>query len=319
MRATHLPNMRANPRFEVRAIADLRQAAAEEVGREYVVAYTTTDYRQVLADPEIDLVVITTPHNEHAAISVAAARAGKHILVEKPMAMTLAEVGEVVEAVRQAGVVFTVGFNRRYAPLALRAKRLVDTRTGPMMVSYRMVDSIWQHPWALAPGVGGGRIISEACHIFDFLTWLVGKPPLRVTAEGGLLTHPDDGSVVQDNAVIIVKYADGSIAAVCHGDLGNGAYPKEHVDMFIGQRTVSLDNFQRLDLYGFEGEENEDLGVIDKGVVNEIEELGKAIMGEPSSILTVDEAAVTMLCTIRSLESLQSGKSMGVSPAEYPW
>jgi len=320
VRATHLPNMRDNPRFQVRAIAEVNPETARAVGEEYGVTYHTTDYRQVLADPEVDLVVITTPHHLHAPLSIEAAKTGKHILVEKPMSMTLEETRQVFEAVQAAGVVFTVGFNRRYAPLAVRAKALLDSRRGPIMVNYRMVDSLWQHPWALAPGVGGGRIISEACHIFDFLTWLVGAPPVRVHAEGGVLTHPGDPQVVQDNAAILVKFADGSIAAVCHGDLGNGAYPKENVAVFAGERTIVLDNFQRLELYGYEGEANQELPTIDKGVVAEIEQLGRAIMGEPSTLLTPREAAQTMICTVRALESLQQeGQVMDVRAEAYPW
>ena len=319
VRATHLPNMRANPRYQVRAIADINEQVAAQVAAEYEAAYHSTDYRDVLADPEVDLAVITTPHHQHAPISVAAAKAGKHILVEKPMAMTAAEVREVLEAVRAAGTVFTVGFNRRYAPLAVRAKRLADSRQCPMMIMYRMVDQIWQHSWALAPGIGGGRIISEACHIFDFIAWLVGSPPVRVHAEGGLLSHPDDGRVVQDNAVMTVKFADGSLAAVCHGDLGHSAYPKEHVAMFLGEKTVVIDNFQGLEVYGFPAEEGERLPGVDKGLVAEVEELGKAIMGEPCTLLREDEAALAMLATIKALASVQQGRTMDISKEEFPW
>ena len=319
VRATHLPNMHAHPRFQVRAIVDINEEVAREFAARYGAAYHAADYQRVLADPEVDLVVITTPHHQHAPMSIAAAKAGKHILVEKPMAMTLPEVQEVLAAVRAAGVVFTVGFNRRYAPLAVEAKRLVADRPGAMMINYRMVDQLWQHTWALAPGIGGGRLISEACHIFDFLGWLVGADPVRLHAEGGLLTHADDGSVVQDNAVFTVKYADGSIACVSHGDLGHSDYPKENVAIFAGGRTVVIDNFQGLEAYGIPGARPQRLPAVDKGVVVEIDELAKAILGEPSSLLREREAAITSICTVRALESLQSGCPANVRPAAYPW
>src|SRR2546421_988813 len=221
----HIPNLAELPAYRLHAVADVDEARAQRVAEQYGVAYATTDYTRILTDPAVELVVITTPHNEHAAMASAAARAGKHILLEKPMGMSAEETSSVVRAVRAAGVRFAIGFNRRFAPLSQRLATLLAERPQPWMLRYRMVDAVWTH-WAINPVLGGGRIISESCHIFDYLCWLTGSEPLRIFAEAGALTHPQYPTT-QDNAVITLRFANGSMAAITHGDLGHNDYPKE--------------------------------------------------------------------------------------------
>ncbi len=209
-----------------------------------------------------------------------------------------------------------MGFNRRYSSLSCEAHQLLAGREYPLLLVYRMVDTIWRHPWALDPEVGGGRIISEAVHLFDFCAYIVGAEPVSISAMGGALTHPEIPDT-QDNAVMTLSFADGSIASITIGDLGNADYPKERIELFAGERTIVIDNFQRLEGYGFDGRRETSLPDIDKGFVRELTELAEAIRKRvPAPITEVDGARATV-CALKAIEAIRTGRAQTLDPAEY--
>ena len=232
----------------------------------------------------------------------------KHVLVEKPMAMKLGDLRPIVEAVRRQGVTFTVGLNRRYSKVSVGAKKLLEGREYPLLLNYRIADSVWRHPWALDPEIGGGRLIAEAVHVFDMCSYLVGCEPVRIHAEGGNLTHPELPDT-QDNAVITLKFADGSIAGITIGDLGSPEYPKERVELFLGERTVLIDKYQLLEAYGFKGEHNVVLPEVDKGFAQELVQLAAAIRERrPAPVTEIDGARAT-LCAVKGVEAIKTGQA----------
>ena len=310
-RYIHLPNIVSSPDYDLYAVVDTDLARARDAADKFDAPNFSSDYRSMLSDPEVELVIICTPHNQHAPMALDAVNAGKHVLVEKPMAMKLEELLPIVEAVRKQRVTFTVGLNRRYAPVSRKAKQLLEGRKYPLLTNYRIVDDIWRHPWALDPAIGGGRLISEAVHVFDVCSYLVGCEPVRIYAEGGNLSHPEIPDT-QDNAVITMKFADGSIAGITIGDLGNPAYPKDRIELFLGERTVLIDNYQLLEAYGFEGEHNIALPEVDKGFVQELVELAAAIREQrPAQVTEVDGARAT-LCAIKAIEAIKTGQAQAL-------
>lgn len=312
----HLPNLAALPAYHLHAVSDIDDGRARRVAEQYGIAYATADYRRILEDRAVDLVVITTPHNEHAAMAIATAQAGKHILLEKPMGMTVAETRAVVQAVREAGVTFAIGFNRRFAPLSQRLAELLAERPQPWLLRYRMVDAVWTH-WAIDPVMGGGRIISETCHIFDYLCWLTGSEPLRVFAEAGALTHPQYPTT-QDNAVITLRFANGSMASITHGDLGHNDYPKECIEIFCGHGALVLTNFQHLEAFGIpELQQPIALPAIDKGHRRELEVLAEAI--HSGHRVPIDERAGERAMTLcfAAIASAGSGQAVTLHPGEW--
>jgi predicted dehydrogenase len=312
----HIPNLAALPAYRLHAVADVDEARARRVAEQYGLSYATADYTRILVDPAVELVVITTPHNEHATMAIATARAGKHILLEKPMGMSPDETRAVVRAVREAGVTFAIGFNRRFAPLSQRLSALLAERPQPWMVRYRMVDAVWTH-WAIDPVMGGGRIISETCHIFDYLCWLTGSEPLRVFAEAGALTHPQYPTT-QDNAVLTLRFANGSLASVTHGDLGHNAYPKECIEVFCGHGALVLTNFQRLEAFGFPAQEPlVELPAIDKGHRRELEVLAEAIRSVQRVPIDERVGARAMALCFAAIASARSGQSATLDPGEW--
>jgi predicted dehydrogenase len=314
-RAIHLPNLQASPDYALRAVVDVDPDLARRTAEQFGASYSSTDYQTVLDDAEVELVVICTPHNLHAPQSLAAVSAGKHVLVEKPMAMRREELGPLVDAVAEKGVTFTVGFNRRYSSLARKAKKLLDGRQFPLLMTYRMVDEVWRHPWALDPQRGGGRLISEAVHLFDFCAYMIGEEPERIFAEGGALTHPEIAGT-QDNAVITMKHADGSIVSITIGDLGSPAYPKERIEMFFGKRTALIDNFERLEVRGVEGEQGMALPSMDKGFVQELAELARAINSRSPALVTEIDGARATLCALGAIEAIRTGRPQTIALAE---
>jgi predicted dehydrogenase len=190
-----------------------------------------TDYHDVLADPAVDAVLIATRHHLHAEMVAAALRAGKHVFVEKPLALTEAELVELEKLIEElwtsptgCPVVF-VGFNRRYSPYALRLRALVAERLTPLHLSYRMNAGYLPPEHWTQSTEGGGRVLGEACHIFDLFRFLVGSPPLNIQATGVHTTRRDISPT--DNFTATIRYVDGSVCTLLIQRKVGGAYQKK--------------------------------------------------------------------------------------------
>jgi predicted dehydrogenase/threonine dehydrogenase-like Zn-dependent dehydrogenase len=210
-----------------------------------------SDPAVVWADPEVDLVVIATRHDSHARLVCEALAAGKHVMVEKPLALSreeLAQVREALQAATERGVGLVVGFNRRFAPLALRARSLVEG-LGPLNISATMnAGALPAGHWTRDPESGGGRVVGEACHLADLAVYL-SAAPITAVCMNTLGDEAEDGG--DDNALILLRMANGSQAALHYFSNGASAYPKERVEIFGGGRTLVLDNWRRIEGYGF--------------------------------------------------------------------
>ena len=286
--AVHVPNLKEIPEYHLRAVVTGTGSGAKEVAKRFKAEYGTTDYREVLADEAIDMVLIATRHHLHLPIALDAARTKKALFLEKPMALSWEGCLELGQAVQEAGVAFTVGFNRRYSPLAIRAKELLVKKKRPYVVNYRVnAGPIPKDHWIQDPETGGGRIIGEACHFFDLFNFLIEHQVRDVEAQA----MPIDGSAIEtlDNVIATVRYQDGSLANLIYTSLGNHTLPKERIEIFADGAVLILDNFCRLTPYGFN--ENESvLRAQDKGLKRELEEFLKKQKGEASTVLTHEEA-----------------------------
>ncbi|RPI23793.1 MAG: gfo/Idh/MocA family oxidoreductase, partial [Chloroflexota bacterium] len=190
-------------------------------------------------------------HNLHARQVIAALSAGKNVFCEKPLALNDEELEEISAALSaQAGgaqpaPLLTVGFNRRFAPLARRLHAFIQDRSEPLAAQYRVnAGYIPLNHWVHDLNQGGGRLTGEGCHFVDFLTFLVGEPPCSVTAHA----LPDAGRYREDNAVLTFTFPDGSIGTVSYLANGDRAFPKERVDVFTGGRIAVLDDYRSLEM-----------------------------------------------------------------------
>jgi predicted dehydrogenase/threonine dehydrogenase-like Zn-dependent dehydrogenase len=233
-------------------------------GRKFGFEETTTDTAHVLADPEVDAVVITTRHDSHSSLVCRALRAGKHVFVEKPLALRSDEIDEIERAYADSRAlvrppILMVGFNRRFAPQVQRTHGLLRAVSGPK--SFVMTVNSGAIPadhWTQDRMVGGGRIVGEGCHFIDLLRFLAG-------AEIGSVATSAMDSRTADTVTIALSFRDGSIGSVHYFANGPKAFPKERLEVFAAGRVLQLDNFRRLHGFGWPAFRKMNLWRQDKG------------------------------------------------------
>lgn len=207
------------------AFADVHEPAAQACVQEFGGEYATSDVERIFADPSVDAVYICTRHDSHASLAIAAARAGKHVLVEKPLALTVEDCEATAEVVRQTGVHFMPAFKMRYYPLVQKAKAFIPR---PQVLVGQMMDPRWPDGhWAQDPVQGGANVASQGCHTTDILRYLAGSEPKVIWAAGGSLTHP--GHACLDQCVASILFENGHVASWIQGD----AAPSEFTSKFF--------------------------------------------------------------------------------------
>ncbi len=300
----HLPNLKQLKEFEIRAVVSGTGVNAKKVAGMFNAGYCTTDYREVLEDPDVDMVIIATRHNLHAQMVIEAAKAGKHIFVEKPIAMTADECKAVEEALEEYPVHLTVGFNRRFAPLAQQVKKILEHRNGPLFVNYRVNSAgMKADHWINDPVEGGGAIIGEGCHFIDFFNWLTGSEPKDITAR--MLSSGNASIVDANNVAATLTYTDGSLACLQYVTIGHPAFPKERVEIFVDGGVILLDDFKELSFTGISGQNNK-LSRIEKGQMEMMEAFGKLLKGveHHPDLPDVSEGVKATLITLKINELL---------------
>jgi len=319
-RSMHIPNLKKNPKFRIHAAMDIDQAAADQVAKDTGADYATTDLAKLLKDPAVQVVFITTRHDSHAALSIRAAEAGKHILCEKPMGLDREECRAVAAAVRKAGVKYTVGYNRGLAPLVTKARGLLDAISGKKMIYHRIQAPFPESSWTHDPKVGGGRFVGEGCHIFDLICELVQSPPVSVYATGGTFLDPVKVKI-PDSGIVTLTFADGSVGTTLIASAGCAAFPKEATEIYCAGKAIYINDFREMSYFGFEAQERARLeyGVVDKGQAIEIDQLADAILNNtepPNGLVKAGRAA---LISFKVNESIRNQAPVAVCEAEYKW
>ena len=225
--ATLLPALRAVKQLELIGIASAGGLHAQHSAKKFGFAYATSNDDEILNDPNINTVAILTRHGLHAGLVVKALQAGKHVFVEKPLAVNLDQLSSIGEALKTHNCpLLTVGFNRRFAPLTGRLQEFLAARSEPLYMHYRInAGPIPLNHWTHDPVQGGGRIIGEGCHFVDFLVYLAGAAPLSVSASA----LPDQGRYHEDNVSMTFTFPDGSVGVVDYLANGDKSFPKERL------------------------------------------------------------------------------------------
>lgn len=212
----------------------------------------TSDTDELINGAETNIIVIATRHNTHAKLTEQGLRAGKHVFVEKPLALNLGDLKSLEIAHAETGGLLLVGFNRRFAPHVQKMKRLISTVTAPKTFVMTMnAGAIPGDHWTQSLDIGGGRIVGEACHYIDLMRFLVGAPITSVKAHriGRTAAEP----IVNDKAAIVLGFADGSFGTIHYLANGGMAFPKERIEVFAQGRTLQLDNFLKLTGFNWPG------------------------------------------------------------------
>lgn len=235
--------------YNVEVLVNQTPFKAKNVADRFNIPNIAASVDELLREHEIDAVFITTRHGSHASLALQCLKAGKHVFVEKPLATTMDDLNKINDFFKGDGEipVLTVGFNRRFSPFIRAIKEEINDRVHPLMINYRMNAGFqpadhWTHE-------DGGRIIGEACHIFDLFCYLTGSEPVSVHAEP--LTSASSGIHSSDNRVITVSYADGSIGSLLYTAIGSNTLEKEYMELHVDQKSITLNDYQEIKGYGY--------------------------------------------------------------------
>ncbi len=296
---TMLPAMKG---ANIKYIASANGVSGTALAQKYGISCSTTDYREMLKDDEIDLVLITTRHNQHAKITLEALNAGKHVFVEKPLAIFEDEFEKIVSTLPVSSKPtpsITVGFNRRFSPHTQKMKALLGD--APMNVVATMnAGFIPANSWVHDRAVGGGRILGEACHFIDLITFLTGSR-VQAVCMNAMGQNPTE---ITDNASILLKFENGSTGVINYFSNGHKAYSKERVEVYSQERTLILDNFRTLEGYGFKGFSKLKTQQ-DKGHKSQFEALIARVQAGGESLIPLNDIINTTQTAFAALQSLR--------------
>lgn len=284
VRSTMLPIMKETGLFEFRGLATTGGVGGAQANDGTPFGYTTNNYQELLSDPEIDLIAVSTQHNSHAKFVIEALKAGKNVYCEKPLCLTLDELTAIKEAYEQSEGELFVGLNRRHAPLIQQIKREMKTDQIPAVYDFiGNAGFIPKDHWVHDEAAGGGRIFGEACHFVDLIQYLDGShlEDLTVTAAS------NNAYPMNDNVLITLRFASGAIGNIVYSSMGSKKYPKEQLRVLSNGSVYEMDNFIRLKKYGSTKSVKEKLKQ-DKGIHAEYEYICKVLRGQEKNTVIAD-------------------------------
>jgi predicted dehydrogenase/threonine dehydrogenase-like Zn-dependent dehydrogenase len=298
---TMLPALK-NSKANFKYIASQGGVSGTALAQKHGFSHSTTDYREIIKDSEVDLVMITTRHNLHAEMSKEILNAGKHVFVEKPIALNSEELNQIIDAQQKSGKTISVGFNRRFSPHSIKVKSALGNSTMNVIATMN-AGTIPANVWVHDLKVGGGRIIGEACHFIDLITYFTGSK-VKSVCMNALGINPEENT---DNASILLKYENGSTGVINYFSNGSKSYSKERIEIYSQERTAIIDNFRKTSAYGFKGFSGLKTS-LDKGHKNQFEILINKIQNGGSPMIPLDEIINTTKASFAAIESLKLNK-----------
>lgn len=301
--STLLPIIKNNKDFQLVGIASSGGLHAQHSGKKFGFQYATSSEDEIINDKNINTVAILTRHNTHADLIIKALKAGKNVFVEKPLAVDSRQLTAVIKALSTTNhQLLTVGFNRRFAPLIQNLKSQIVNRAEPLHAHYRInAGFIPANHWTQDPAIGGGRIIGEACHFIDVLTFLVGASPIAVTA----YALPNNGRYSEDNVSMTFTFPDGSIGVVDYLANGDKSVPKERLEVFCGGMVAVLDDYVSLTTVK-DGKRKEERIAQDKGWKAEMAAFAESVRAGKEPPIPYEQIIGVTKSTFAAVESIQS-------------
>jgi predicted dehydrogenase len=302
-RWAHMPALR-KAGGSVRAIQSSSGARGKAYARRFGAAYCTTDYDEILRDDQVDLVLITSRNQHHAREALAALRAGKHVFVEKPMALTERECADLLAAVEETGRQLAVGFNRRFAPDYIALRDQLARRSGPAVLTARVNSpGISGSFWMADPAIGGA-ILGEACHFVDLFYWLLGSEIEQVSAVS--LPTGRTEPIGENNIAATFTFADGSIANLTYCTVGSRTSGGERVEAFASGIGGVAEDFKSFTAAGALRRTSR-RWFAEKGYDAQLKAFLDAVRsGRPSPVSVQDGARATIVC-LKLMESARRG------------
>jgi predicted dehydrogenase/threonine dehydrogenase-like Zn-dependent dehydrogenase len=300
-----LPNFKAAG-AEFQSITTASGVTARSVGEQQGFRFCVSSAEEVISDEQANLIVIATRHDTHAKLAQSALEHGRHVFVEKPLALNDEDLEGVLHAARQSGQQLMVGFNRRFSPSGRAAREIFGGQRTPLSINYRINGGrVPRNHWAQDPDVGGGRIIGEVCHFIDFIHFVTGSLTKRVFAEA--ISSSSDEIVNDDSVFITLRLADGSNASIAYLAEGDRALPKERIEIFGGGKAFVIDDFRSSSVWQNGRESKTRLREQDKGQKDQIRAVCALVRDGGSPLITLEDLAATTRATFRIIESLRTG------------
>lgn len=272
---------------------------ATSMAKKYNISNSTTDNHEILNDNDVDLIMITTRHNQHASLTIEALDKGKNVFIEKPLALNIEELESIISSYKKSKGMLMVGFNRRFSPHSQKMKSLLGS--GQINVIATMnAGFVPKESWIHDLKIGGGRIIGEACHFIDLITFLTGSK-VSAVCMNAMGDSPEENT---DNASILLKYENGSTGIINYFSNGSKTYSKERVEVYSQERTLILDNFRKLEGFGFKGFTSLKTR-LDKGHKMQFEKLLKSLTEYKDALIPFDEIINTTKASFAAIESLK--------------
>lgn len=294
----HLPAIQKIAGANLHAVYSNRGAQGKSYAMRFGAKYSTSDYEQILSDADVDVILISSRHKEHAQQAIDALTAGKHVFIEKPMAVTIEECRQIYRAVQQSGKRLMVGFNRRFAPYYVEMKREISKRTSPAVISTRMNSPGIENGWA-AEKAHGGVVLGEGCHFIDLMYWLLESEPVSISAYG----------FGEHNVAATLKFADGSIGNFIYTVVGSATSGGEMVEVFAPGVNVLSEDFKRIVIKKNKREARSKFFAA-KGYQEQLESFVRSLRsGTETAVTAIDGARATLGCLLM-LESVRTGEAL---------
>jgi polar amino acid transport system substrate-binding protein len=287
--------------------------SGKHIADKFKFSYCTTDYRELLNDPEIDLVFILTRHNSHARFVIESLKAGKNVYVEKPLCLTIQELNDISEfyesrVTSHESRVLMVGFNRRFSPTAARARNFIGINGPSSIIQIRCnAGFIPKNSWVHHPEEGGGRIIAEVCHFVDLAQYLTGGLPKTVFA-----ACSESSQETRDNLCTTMKMDNGAAVTITYASNGDRSFPREEVQVFAGGGVFIIHNFKNAEQADAGKKKKWKSLEVDRGYKNELKETLDAIRRGGPSPIDFRSLLATTFTTFAIEESVRTGKSVEI-------
>ncbi len=298
---TLLPIMEQTGLYHLKALATTGGVGTAQAKAIFQFDYTTNDYKNLIKDKDIDLIVISTQHSSHANLVVEALREGKHVYCEKPLCLTLGELDQIEAAYRESKGELFCGMNRRHAPLIQNIKKRLSTDKIPAVYNYiANAGFIPEGHWTQDVKLGGGRVLGEACHFVDVIQYLDGSE----IASLDVSFAQNEAYKSRDNAILTIRFVSGAIGNIIYTSMGSKKYPKEQLRVFSNGIVCEMDNYLKMNEYGSAKKVKVKLRQ-DKGIKNEYEYIYKVIRGELKNSV-IEDAFVSHRLLIEGINNGQN-------------
>jgi predicted dehydrogenase/threonine dehydrogenase-like Zn-dependent dehydrogenase len=294
----HLPNLARIAGCRLEAVCARTGPKAKQAAERFGARLCATDYREVLADDRVDAVIVATRHAAHAEIALAALDAGKHVFVEKPLALTVKDCEAILERAAATGKLVSVGFNRRCSALALAARDALRAVAAPPCIHYRCnAGPLPATHWTRDPLEGGGRILGEAVHFFDLCCWLADSRPASISAER---LAQQGVEKADDNLAVTLRMENGALANILYVTNGHAGMGKERIEAYAGGGALVIEDWKTLRFHGLRGKDIA-LSTEDKGQAALLENFIRAARGEAELAVTAEDGLWATRIALQSL------------------